>query len=175
MDDSAAEELYGKLEKGDITALPAFRAHAAELPWLMFYQAAATTYKNKPGQEAVMWLYIGKFRARIVSRFDADPTGTAALTGSLNEVIGRPINEFAGSDKDMWLRATDAAIAWIRANPYTMAQLQTDLGNQKMTVTPADLQSAIADDMTGLMKLRDMIAALDPAELKRQRQESGIE
>ncbi len=175
MDDAAKEDLYERLEQGDITSLPYFRTHAAELPWLICYRMAITIYHHKPDQEAIMWFYAGQFRARIASRFDSDPTGTAALTGSLNEVIGRPINEFAGSDKDLWLRATDAAIAWTKAHPYTMAQLQNDLSDQTLTITEAELQTAIADGMKGITGLRDKIAQLDPAELKRQRQESGIE
>ena len=169
------EAIVARLEQGDASALPDFRTAAARLPWLAHYQAAAILNAEQPGEEAIKWFYTGQLRARVAARYDSHPDGTSALVGSLNETIGRPINEYAGGDQTRWLAAIDAATAWSKANPYTLDLLKQDLPGQSVTVTQAELQESFEQALQGMAKLRDQVAALTPAYLKQQRQENGLQ
>jgi hypothetical protein len=69
--------------------------------------------------EATFWYYAGKLRYRFYLKATPglDPSGDPALFGSLSEVIGRPINEYAFGDLDA-LRATlERVLAWDDQSP----------------------------------------------------------
>ncbi len=69
-------------------------------------------------EEAVRWLYVAQIRTRfrLAVTPDLDPSEEPALAGSFMEVIGRPINEWAGGDVDLWTRQMQAALDWDEAN-----------------------------------------------------------
>ena len=89
-----------------------------------YYTLAAKLFKDSSTkQEAVFWFYVGQLRYRhyLAANPDLPPDGDPALFASLSEVIGRPINEFAGGKPDLWIGEIDHALAWDAAheNGYT--------------------------------------------------------
>ena len=42
--------------------------------------------------------------------------GAETLLGALQEVVGRPLNEWAGGNPDVWIATIDEALAWDAAN-----------------------------------------------------------
>ena len=61
------------------------------------YQQAPALFRDGCRDEAVYWFYRGQLRARtyLLAHPDAPPDEAPALDGSLDEVIGRPIAEWA--------------------------------------------------------------------------------
>lgn len=62
-----------------------------------------------------------RFRVHLEARPDLDPNGEGALMSSLNEVVGRPINEWLGGDVDEFLAVIDCALDWAARHddPFT--------------------------------------------------------
>jgi hypothetical protein len=86
--------------------------------WLQHYTKATALLGGAKRDEAVVEFYIGQLRGRTnLSCVKQEPSGGPALFASLNEVVGRPINEYAGASPDKWIASIDAALAWDLANP----------------------------------------------------------
>lgn len=86
--------------------------------WQAHYTKAAELLKAGKADDAVVEFYVGQLRGRTNLRcVQQEPSGGPALFASLNEVVGRPVNEHAGRSPDKWLAVIDAALAWDRANP----------------------------------------------------------
>lgn len=69
-----------------------------------------------------MWLYVGQIRAQANLRCRQDSKG-ATLRGSLNEVVGRAINEYLYGSIARVVRVIDAALEWDKANPNPHLQM----------------------------------------------------
>lgn len=87
------------------------------------YQRAAALFGAGEQNEATYWFYRGQLRARIhlAARSDLPPDGDPALFASLNETIGRPINEWAFGDVPGAVATIRRVLAWHAANddPFT--------------------------------------------------------
>lgn len=66
----------------------------------------------------VFWFYLGqlRYRTHLAARPGLDPTGDPALFGSLFEVIGSRINQYAFGDVPALARMIDRALAWDEAH-----------------------------------------------------------
>lgn len=65
--------------------------------------------------QSAFWFYVFQIRSRPWAEADRERTGgsgAAALRASVNEVLGRPINEWLGSDPAAWKDTGTAAIAF---------------------------------------------------------------
>jgi hypothetical protein len=127
------------------------------------YSAAVARFNAGDQLTAGCLFYRGQYRYRVhlAARPDLPPDGDPALMGALNEQVGRPINEWLGGNKDDWLAAMDCAIGWAEANDDAM--------------TPrAQFPQAHAEVLSGFVDFRDSVAAMDPAELRAQRDAAGL-
>ncbi len=111
--------------------------------------------------DAVRWFYIAQLRYRFLlaaepeRRVDNQP-----LFSSLNESVGRPINEYAFGDVDAAVAHIDAALAWdaAHANGITSKERHAQ---------------ELADVRAGLEKLRDDMIARK-AEIRETRTRNGL-
>lgn len=73
-----------------------------------YYVLAKKLFEAGKKDDAAFWFYAGQLRYRfhVSANPGLDPSGDPALLASLNEVVGRPINEWAFGD----LKALDATI-----------------------------------------------------------------
>lgn len=93
------------------------RSAPAEHPLHLFIHAIRK-FEAGEKDDAVRWLYVAQIRTRfrLMVEPDLDPSGEPALFASFMEAIGRPINEWAGGDVDLWTRQMQAALDWDAAN-----------------------------------------------------------
>jgi hypothetical protein len=129
----------------------------------VYFVLARKLFEAGRKDDAVFWYYAGQLRYRyhLKAAPGLDPSGDPALFGSLSEVIGRPINEWAFGDLDA-LRATlDRVLAWDDRSPNGF--------------TPKDRHRAALDQTrAGLRGLVEHIR--DNAEsIRRQRAANGLE
>ena len=87
------------------------------------YERAAREFETGDKAEATCLFYRGQYRFRVhlAARPDLPPSGDPALMASLNDVLGRTINEWAGGDPDVWVDAMECALDWAQENddPFT--------------------------------------------------------
>lgn len=127
----------------------------------MHYQRAGEEWKQGRMQSALKWFYVGQLRGRVhIGCVDQDPTGGPALLGALQEVIGAPLNEWAGGKPDLWIATIDEALAWDAANPDP-------------DVTTDACRTAQAKERSGLADLRTYIDK-NRAELAAERKKNGL-
>lgn len=80
-----------------------------------YYRLALKLFQDPATkQEAVFWFYVGQLRYRyyLAANPNLKPDGDPALFASLSEVVGRPINEFAGGKPDLWIGEINHALQW---------------------------------------------------------------
>jgi hypothetical protein len=110
------------------------------------YKHAMALFKAGQRDEAVYVFYRGQLRYRIYLRAHPNlkPDGDPALFASLNEIVGRPINEYAFGDIPALAETIDRVLAWEAANddPYT---------------PKAQYAAAHAEVSAGLQSLRNQI------------------
>jgi hypothetical protein len=70
----------------------------------------ATLWNRGDRLQAAFWYYVFQIRSRPWAEADAVGDGAAALRGAITEVLGRPINEWLGSDLAAWKETQAAAI-----------------------------------------------------------------
>ena len=70
----------------------------------------ATLWRRGDRLQAAFWYYVFQIRSRPWAEADPVGDGAAALRGSITEVLGRPINEWLGSDLAAWKETQAAAI-----------------------------------------------------------------
>jgi hypothetical protein len=112
--------------------------------------------------EAVFWFYAGqlRYRIRLACHPDLAPDVEPALFGSLQETVGRPINEYAGADPAAWAAAVERARAW-------------DAATHNGYEPKAACAAAIADQRAGMGQLIAHLRA-NPDEIRRQRAANGL-
>jgi hypothetical protein len=137
------------------TSLP--RAHPAA-----YYQYAQQLFDRGRKDDAVFWFYVGQLRYRF--HLGANPMlpedGDPAVFASLNETIGREINEYAGGDPVTWVAAIDRALLWDRDSPNYFTSKQRY--RQKYEAIRA-----------GLVKLRQTIQS-QAQEIRTERSKVGL-
>ena len=79
-----------------------------------YYVLAGKLFGTGQKDEAVFWFYAGQLRYRfhLAANPNLPPSGDAALFGSLSEMIGRPINEYAFGDITRLVATLDEVVAW---------------------------------------------------------------
>ena len=84
----------------------------------MDYRRASELFGAGRREEASYWFYRGQFRYRVhlEARPSLDPSGDPALFASLNETLGRPINEWAFGDLPALAATLDRVLEWQAAN-----------------------------------------------------------
>jgi hypothetical protein len=88
-----------------------------------YYMLAMRLFKEGQKDEAVFWFYTGqiRYRARLKTHPNLKPDGEPALFGSLSEVVGRPLNEYAFGDIPKLATIIDRALDWDakHADPFS--------------------------------------------------------
>jgi hypothetical protein len=104
-----------------------------------YYILASRLFAANRKDEAVFWFYAGqlRYRIRLACHPDLPPDTEPALLASLQEEVGRPINEYAGADPDAWAAAIARARDW---------DAQTRNGYEPK----APCQAQIADQRSGM-------------------------
>jgi hypothetical protein len=128
-----------------------------------YYQSAMTLFRAGRREEATFIFYLGqlRYRTHLAARPELPPSGDPALFGSLSEVVGRPINEWAFGDLPAALRTIDAVLAYDARDPDTF--------------TPPDqFKAAHNSTREGMRGFRRQMAA-QAQDIKRQRTANGLE
>jgi hypothetical protein len=79
-----------------------------------YYVLASRLFQANRKDEAVYWFYAGqlRYRIRLACHPDLAPDTEPALFGSLQETVGRPVNEYAGADPAAWAATMERVLAW---------------------------------------------------------------
>jgi hypothetical protein len=86
---------------------------AANRNWTQYYMIAARMIKAGRWDDAGAWFYVGQLRGRInVNCVKQAPSGGPAALASLNEIVGKPINEYLGANPDKWAMTIQRALDW---------------------------------------------------------------
>ena len=128
-----------------------------------YYMLAAQLFKDPATKrEALFWFYVGQLRYRyhLAANPDLPRDGDPALFASLSEVVGRPINEYAGGIPDVWIAEMNHALEWDTAH---------DNGFTPKTKSPDQYRQIRA----GLVSMRDQIAAMKD-KLPEMRRKNGL-
>lgn len=136
----------------DVSSCPV-ASHPAE-----DYQEAVAVFNAGERLTGACLFYRGQYRFRVylAARPELDPSGEGALMASLNEGVGRPVNEWLGGDVDEFLAVLDWA-----------ARLDDPL-------TPKATFGAAHDEVrAGLEELRHMVAAASEV-VREQRRLNGL-
>ena len=128
-----------------------------------YYRLAATLFQDdSTKQEAVFWFYVGQLRYRyyLAANPQLKPDGDPAVFASLSEVVGRPINEFAGGKPDLWIGEINHALQWDAAheNKFTAKDKAADQYQQIRA---------------GLIAMRDQLSATK-SQLPEIRRQNGL-
>ena len=127
-----------------------------------YYTLARRLFAANRAEEAVFWFYAGqlRYRIRLSCHPNLRPDIEPALFASLQETIGRPLNEHAGVDPAAWAATLERVLAWDAA---------TRNGFEPKTACAA----AIARQREGLGQLIAQLRA-DPDAIRRQRAANGL-
>jgi len=127
-------------------------------PW-EDYQRAVDMFNEGDRLRAGCVFYRGQFRGRLWVAAGYNRQEASALVASLQESVGRPINEWLGGDRDDWIAAMTCARNWAAQND------DPDLPRRRYA-------QAYAETLAGLDGL---IAGIPPAaELRRIRTANGL-
>jgi hypothetical protein len=113
--------------------------------------------------EAIFWFYAGqlRFRYHLMANPQLPPSGDPALFASLSEVVGRPINEYAGGYPDKWIAAIDRALQWDAFHPNGF--------------TPkAKAPDAYREIRSGYVAMRNTIST-SKAQIRATRRQNGLQ
>jgi hypothetical protein len=98
-------------------------------PVVYLEHAAAMLEKGKMDQ-AVFWYYVGQMRYRLhlMANPDLEPSGDPMVFSAMKYLVGEPVNQYAGSDPDNWIKLVRKAMQWDRNHPnlYTSKQEYTN-------------------------------------------------
>ena len=84
-----------------------------------YYFYAEQLFRAGKKDQALQWFYAGQLRYRFLrSALPAgESSGSAALFDSLQDEFGPPINHYAASDPQNWVKQIDAALEWDKSHP----------------------------------------------------------
>jgi hypothetical protein len=127
-----------------------------------YYVLAARLFQANRKDEAVLWFYAGqlRYRIRLACHPDLAPDTEPALFGSLQETVGRQINEYAGADPRAWAATMERALAW-------------DAATHNGFEPKAPCRAAIADQRGGMSGLIAHVRA-NEAQIRRDRAANGL-
>ncbi len=128
-----------------------------------YYKLAAQLFADAATkQEAVFWFYVGQLRYRyyLAANPNLPRDGDPAVFSSLSEVIGRPINEYAGGKPDLWIAEINHALEWDAAHDNTFTA---------KTKAPQQYREIRA----GLVGMRDQLAGMKD-KLPEMRKKNGL-
>ncbi len=142
--------------------LPALLAQADALPPAGLYTLAARLFADGRRVEAVRWLYVAQIRAhyRLATAPDLPEDGEPALYASLQDTVGRPINEWAFGDVPALGARMQEALDWDAAHPPQPVPRGAD-------------HQAWQQVRDGLAKLRTEVLA-QATDIRRQRSANGL-
>jgi hypothetical protein len=90
---------------------------------------------------------VGQLRYRFhLMAIPQDPSGDPALFSSLMNLVGTPINAYAGGNPQKWIDQMDAALAWDERNPNNFTSKS---GHEKQ----------LTEARNGLVQLRDYVSS----------------
>ncbi len=128
-----------------------------------YYKLAARLFQDQSTkEEAVFWFYVGQIRYRyyLAANPGLPRDGDPALFASLSEVVGRPINEYAGGKPDLWIAEINHALEWDAAHDNRFTP---------KSKSPDDYRQVRA----GLVSMRDQLAAMK-SKLPEIRRQNGL-
>ncbi|MDF2404151.1 hypothetical protein [Aeromonas sp. 5HA1] len=123
---------------------------------------AAKLFNDGKLDDAVKWYYVGqiRFRAHLMANPDIEPSGEPALYSSLQNIVGTPINEYAGQDPNHWVVLVEKAIKWNAENPDGF--------------TPKSSNKKIhAEVEANFIEFRDYVSS-NKEKIRKQRTENGL-
>jgi hypothetical protein len=127
-----------------------------------YYILANRLYAANRKDEAVFWFYAGqlRYRIRLACHPELAPDTEPALFGSLQETVGRPVNEYGFGDLTALPAALERVLAW-------------DAASRNGFEPKAACGGAIAEQRRGLGQLIAQVRA-DPDAIRRQRTANGL-
>lgn len=127
-----------------------------------YYVLASRLFQANRRDEAVFYFYAGqlRYRIRLACHPDLAPDTEPALFGSLQETVGRRINEHAGADPRAWAAAMERALAW-------------DAATHNGFEPKAPCRAAIADQRGGMGGLIAHVRQ-NEAQIRRDRAAAGL-
>lgn len=127
-----------------------------------YYTLAARLFAANRKDEAVFWMYAGqlRYRIRLTCHPGLRPDIEPALYGSLQETVGRTINEYAGGDPAAWAAGVERARNW-------------DAETRNGFEPKAPCAAAIAQQREGMGRLIEQLRA-DPDAIRRMRTQNGL-
>jgi hypothetical protein len=128
-----------------------------------YYMRASSVFGAGRKDDAVFIFYLGqlRYRAHLSARRDLKPDGDPALFGSLSEVVGRPLNEYAFGDLPALVAIIDAVIAYDTANPDRFTP-------------PAQFPDVYVGVRDGLVKMKAQVLK-DADQIRETRRQNGLE
>jgi hypothetical protein len=128
-----------------------------------YYRKAAEMFQSGQKDDAVFVFYLGqlRYRTHLKARPDLKPDGDPALFGSLSEVVGKPVNEYAFGDLPKLDEILKAVLAYDRQNPDSFT-------------SAAQFPSVHAQQREGMDSMRRQIVARAD-DIRRQRTTNGLE
>jgi hypothetical protein len=127
-----------------------------------YYILANRLYVANRKDEAVFWFYAGqlRYRIRLACHPDFAPDTEPALFGSLQDTVGRPVNEYGFGDLTALPAALERVLAW-------------DATSRNGFEPKAACAAAIAEQRRGLGQLIAQIRA-NGDDIRRQRTANGL-
>lgn len=146
-------EMDAQLKPGSEVDAAAFLKAPQDYHWVSFYEAAGKLFADGSKDEAVKWYYAGQLRGRVAAGIDPDPSRNNALLASLNYGLGKPIMDYARSDKENWAKQIDAALAWDKEHPLPNDPKKV-IGISNVAWDSANFQAVYDEVRAGLAQMR---------------------
>lgn len=141
---------------------PETKALAASHP-AEYYKQAANLFRSGRKDDAVFVFYLGqlRYRAHLSARRNLPADGDPALFGSLSEMVGRPLNEYAFGDLPTLAAIIDAVLAHDAASPDRFTP-------------PAQFPGVHAGVRDGLSRMKQTMLN-DADRIRESRRKNGLE